>query len=104
MFGSANSQLFKLRRDGGTYRLETYGILVGRGTVEISDANVSLTANSLTLASNNGNSVTVERTGETFNANQFVANAPAVALPIFQLSIKKNGNLASRFHLVELAL
>lgn len=104
MYGSANSQMFKLRRDGGTFRLESYGILPGRGTVEISDAKISMTENSLSLTSNNGNSITIERTGEKFNVNQFVANAPAVIVPIFQLSILKNGALASRFHLVDLTM
>jgi len=104
MYGSANSQLFKLRRDGGTFRLESYGIMPGRGTVEISDARISMTGTSLTLSSNNGNVVIIELTGETFNANQFVPNAPAVTLPVFQMTILKNENLVARYHLVDLTM
>ena len=104
MFGSANSQIFKLRRDGGTFRLESYGIIPGRGTVEISDARISMTANSLTLSSNNGNVVIVELTGEKFNVNQFVKGAAEVIVPIFQLTILKNDTLVARYHLVELSM
>ncbi len=104
MFGNANSQMFKLRRDGGTFRLESYGIIPGRGTVEISDARISMTADSLTLSSNNGNVVTFERTGEKFNVNQFVKDAPEVIVSIFQLTILKNDALVARYHLVELSM
>lgn len=104
MFGSANSQMFKIRRDAGTYRLETYGLLAGRGTVEISDAIVTLSANSIKLFSNNGNTIILEKTGEVYNTNEFSTGADKNMTEIFQLTIQKNNTLAGRFHLVELSM
>lgn len=104
MFGSANSQMFKIRRDGGTYRLQTYGLLAGRGTVEVSDAIVTLSANSLKLFSNNGNILILEKTGELYNTNEFSTGADKNMAQIFQLTILKKNILVGRFHLVELTM
>lgn len=103
-YGSANSQLYKLRRDGGTYRLEVYGINGGRSTVEISDARIELTEKSLLLFSNNGNSVRIELTGESFDVNKFVTGASPLVVPVWQLSVFKNNNLATRHQLVALTM
>lgn len=104
MLGSGNAQLFKINRDGGTFRLETYGIMPGRSTIDISDAKISMTANSLTFSSNNGNTVTIERTGEQIDVNKFVNGASPLIVPIFQLTVLKNGAVAGRYHLVGLLM
>lgn len=102
--GTGNAQLYKLRADGGTYRLETYGISCGRSLLEMNDAKVTLTDKSLTLFSNNGNSLKLERTGETIDVNRFVAGAAPLPVGVLRLTILKNGSLAARHHLVALSM
>lgn len=104
MFGSGNYQLFKLRPDGGTYRLEFYGINSGRSTIELNDAKVTLSEKSVELTSNNGNSLKLERSGETVDVNKFVANASSLFIPVWKLTTFKNGSLSTRHYLVPLSM
>lgn len=104
MYGSANAQLYTLRRDGGTYRLESYGATSGRGTVELSDAAVEVGESFLKFTSNNGNVVKLERTEEKHDTNRYVTGATPNVVTVWQLTVLKNDRLHTRLHLVELQM
>lgn len=97
MYGSANAQLYTLRRDGGTYRLESYGMTTGQSIVEVSDAAVEVGSTFVRFTSNNGNVVKLERTGEQHTVNQNT-------VPVWQLTILRNDRLRARLHLVSLQM
>jgi len=102
-YGPANVQLFKLRRDGGTHRLEMYSQNRGQTLIDVSDSDIVLTDNKLQLTSNNGYQVSLERTSEQFDVNQFVA-ADADLHTVYRLTVTKNGRLSMRVNLVALTM
>lgn len=103
-YGSANWQLYKLRRDESTYRLEQYGISDGRSTVELSDAALTLDEKKITFESNNGNKVELERTGHLYDTNLYSPGTNPNPVAVWRLTVHERGSLSARVYLVELTM
>ena len=92
-YGSGNIQLIKLNRDGGTYRLELYGVRQARIVYPINDAKVEFTGTTMKINSNIGLSLTVNKSGDVHGDTK---------TDLWQLTLYSNGALACRYHAVAL--
>lgn len=101
---SGNVVLYRLMYDGFGHNLEMYEMNRSRRVIKLTDAKVDLSETSLELTSTNGYSLSLERTGETYDTNMYAKDAAPNVVPIWQLELRKDGRRQCLVHTVDLKM